>query len=157
MNRKGFTLIELLVVVLIIGILTAIAIPQYEKSIARSRAAEAMLTAKTIIDAASIYAATYRACPTTVNDLDVKVNANGKNWNFGLDDLGSRNCGVSVKPRTGTSYTAQLVFVKDANGSGIPSGLTSGEMYWTCIDGDCTDFFFDVGVKKPSASATYYQ
>lgn len=47
-NKKGFTLIEVLVVVLILGILAAIALPSYSRSVEKSRTSEAVQVLSTI-------------------------------------------------------------------------------------------------------------
>lgn len=59
MNNRGFTLVEVLSVVIIIGVLTAVAVPQYQNAIKKSRAAEAQVMLKSLYDSSERLAAEF--------------------------------------------------------------------------------------------------
>ena len=70
-NKRGFTLIELLVVVLIIGILAAIALPQYTKTVEKARFAEAVMAVEEIARAQEIYKMANGNYTRDINELDI--------------------------------------------------------------------------------------
>lgn len=126
--KKAFTLIELLVVVLIIGILASIALPQYQKTVEKSRLAEALINAKVIGDAFSLYVLE-NGRPTTNSGIDFKdmgaaVQLTGGTWDgtnyktkyFEYHGMGCLqiNCAAEIIRIPNYEYT---LVVDDVNGN----------------------------------------
>ena len=96
MKNRAFTLIELLVVVLIIGILAAIALPQYQKAVYKARAMEALILTKALTEAEEVYYLANGEYTTDVGELDVQISSElVTTWGEGakFDNKYSYTCG----------------------------------------------------------------
>lgn len=116
--KKGFTLIELLVVVLIIGILSAVALPQYTKAVKKSRVAPLRSTLKTLLQAGEAYKLANGDGSISVEDLDVEVSP------FDLKEDGL--CKYSVyNTSVGSSRQSALVSRCDTPGYKLIFGISN--------------------------------
>ena len=148
--KKGFTLIELLTVVLIVGILAAIATPQYRKSINRARVAEAQQALPAIYESAERWM--LENAQTTTNNLgnfkqlDVELKGrvsptNSKKW---LTD----NFEYSFQTQKGGSPTAKIIKTGDKYNGLVVS--YDGNEFACCPPsgsakaGYCTELFGDI-------------
>ena len=97
--KKGFTLIELLVVVLIIGILSAVALPQYTKSVEKSRTTEALSNINTMRNQMELYILENGFPTETVPYSDfTSVDIQGGSWEDvgGWEELKTKNIEISL-------------------------------------------------------------
>ncbi len=144
-SKSGFTLIEVLTVVLIIGVLTSIALPNYTRSIERARAVEAMTGLKSLNDAVYAYAAGRsgsNTCPDSFTKLVVsypgtlsadKRKITTKDFEFTLNAatnayIPGTDCpGVTAKRLGGTKYDYVLwnPYVRGTGGKGASLACTS--------------------------------
>lgn len=127
MNTKGFTLIELLVVVLIIGVLAAVALPQYTTAIEKSRATEALSLSGSLRYAAERYYLQKDAWPQQgdLKKLDIEL---PKNAACGTDGYGGKNFCLTVSQNPFTITAERIAEPKYS----IKTSTTDGTN-WTRI------------------------
>ena len=123
--KKGFTLIELLVVVLIIGILSAVALPQYTKAVEKARVSEVLSNVSTMKKQMELYimANGYPSSNISYNDFaDVELKGTPGEYegywatkNFEYHDPGCHNtaCHIEIHREPGYAYAFHIFKFKN--------------------------------------------
>lgn len=117
-DKRAFTLIELVIVIMIIGVLAAIGIPQYAKSLEKARATDARVGISQIYRAELEYAANRAGIYTdSIEDLS-DVALSERFWTFSIDTPTSTSF-TAIATRTSGKCNGQTISMDQ---DGILSG-----------------------------------
>jgi type IV pilus assembly protein PilA len=110
-NPLGFTLVELMVVVAIIGILSAIAVPNFKKYQAKAKQSEAKISLSGIYTAEAGALADYDTYASCIQSLGVEIPAAGYYISgFNADFAGGATTGGSTQVTTRGGVCVTTVF-----------------------------------------------
>ncbi len=144
-SNRAFTLIELLVVVLIIGILSAIALPQYTVAVEKARMAEALQNAASLRRAIDIYLLENDYPASGSVELVGNANNNGIAGLLDIDLESALNC-----TQDGGDYCSSKYFSYDAYCSS-----TSCSIYIYREEHPEDDEAYDLSWSRPKSTGTW--
>jgi type IV pilus assembly protein PilA len=128
--QRGFTLIELMIVVAIIGILAAIAIPQYQDYTIRARVAEGVNLASAAKTAVSEFFNDRRVYPTNADAAGFTVATSTYVTEVDIDSSAAGVICVSLSANTALGGAASSAFrlspVANANNSAVEWACQAG-------------------------------